>query len=239
MENENNQNKKELAPAQSIEEMGPDFLKELNNITKQLKTDNEIMNDYKSKHQSKLEPNNYNISKDKNDISSNINQINDINNLNNDINLNDNLFKEDFNKLKENDYYNDFISQSFHSLESINTSLNKFNSILYQTQKITNTNGKVNEKEDEILTNILDFLLESDLLKGTIINMKNEIKNSFENCINKLKQEEIEKYEEAIKNADFIINENNKNKPNKDIILDYLNKLHELSNSIESLLIKK
>ena len=233
MENGNNKNKKELSP--SIEEMDPDFLKELNNITKQLKTDQEIMNDYKPKHQSELEPNNYNISKDKNDISSNINNINDINNLNNDINMNENLFKEDFNNLKENDYYNDFISQSFQSLESINTLLSRFNSLLNKTQKSDNKNGQLNEKEEKILTEILDFLIESGLLKDTILNMKNEIENSFENSRNKLKKEEIEKYEEAIKNADIILNETNNNKPNKDLIMDYLYKLQELSNSLESM----
>ena len=149
--------------------------------------------------------------------------------------MNENLFKEDFNNLKENDYYNDFISQSFQSLESINTLLSRFNSLLNKTQKSDNKNGQLNEKEEKILTEILDFLIESGLLKGTILNMKNEIENSFENSRNKLKKEEIEKYEEAIKNADIILNETNNNKPNKDLIMDYLYKLQELSNSLESM----
>ena len=233
MENVNNKNK--IDSESQTEEMDTDFLNELNNLSKQLKTDEEIMKDCKPEQPEKQDNN---TSRDNNSSESNI--INNINNniyVFNNINLNENLFIEDFNNLKQNNFFGDFETQSLQSLNSINATISRLNSFLYQAQKKDNKNvNDVSDKENKILSEILDFLLESDLLKSTISNMKKEIKNSFENCKNKLKKGEIEKYEEALQNADAILDEIDKKKPNKDKIMDCMSKFQEISNSIDSMI---
>ena len=248
MEKESIENGKKEEP--QLEEMDSDFLKELNELSKQLKTDDELLNDYKAKNSLKKLENNKIIIKpngaENNNINNNITrELENINELFDNNNLNENPFKEAYNimnskqtifDLEENDLL-------FKSLDSINSDIFKFNSILSKTINLNNKNeingienkNEINEIENNILGEILDFLIQSNLLKDTIFNMKKSIEKSLEKNKNNLKKEENEKYKEAILNAEIIINEANKIKPDKNKIMDSLKQLQQISNDIDSI----
>ena len=65
--------------------------------------------------------------------------------------------------------------------------------------------------------------------------MKQSIEDSFQKNKNNLSKDENEKYKEALLNADNILNETNKVHPDKDKIMDSLQKLHQISNDIDSI----
>ena len=254
--------KNEIKKEENIEGMDSDFLKELNQLSKQLKTDDEIINDYKAqnsiKNEEKKEKDKNNpINKIESETNTNINNINkDINNLNELLknnNLNENPFQEAYNimKSKENFIFdeNDLIMEP---LNSIYSKIYQFNSILEKTVNldnndnigikkdsngnIVNKNEIVREKERKILGEILDFLIESNLLKNTILNMKESIENSLEKNKNNLKSEENEKYQESLKITEDIINEINKVNSDKNKIIDSIQQLQKISNDIDSIL---
>ena len=214
------------SPGQKTEEMDSDFLQELNSLTSQLKTDEEIQNDLKSNQTSNNEKEK---EKDKN-------------------NLNENPFNEAFNIMnkKNKNFFGDEVGDSlFESLYSMQSKMNQFNSLLNNSLNEKNTHinndttqgdSDINDKQNQILEEILDFLIQSNLLKDTILNMKKSIENSFEKNKNNLKSEENKKYEEALSNANNIIDEINKVHPNRARIMDSLHQLQQISNDIDSIL---
>ena len=268
MKEKNNNN--EIKSEPQIEEMDSDFLKELNQLSKQLKTDEEIINEYKSKSNQSQVPknidninNNNNNSKDDNNKkyeSDNTNNININNNVinNNDINElfqnnkngNDNPFNEAFNIMnsKENNFFNlEENNSMFEALNSFSSNLNQFNSILNKVIDINdkndsnnnNSNNDINDDKinEKLMSEIFDFLIQTDMLKNTILDMKNSIEKSFKKNENDLKKDEKEKYNEALLNADNILNELNKIYPDKNIIMDSIQKLKQISNDIDSILV--
>ena len=243
-ENIENGKKEEI----QLEQMDSDFVKQLSELSKQLKTDDEILNDYKEKKSLKEENNSkiiikQNGAENNNNIINNIDrELENINELLNKNNLNDTPFKEAYNIMnsKQNIFdlnENDLMLQS---LDSINSQIFKMNSLLYNTIGKNEPNGienknEIKEKENNILGKILEFLLQSNLLKNTICNMKKSIEQSLEKNKNNLKKEENEKYQEAILNAEIIINEANKIQPDKDKVMDSLQKLQQIANCVDSI----
>ena len=210
------------------EELDQEFLQELNTLTKQLKTDEEIQKDIKSKQ------NPSKIDKEK------IKQEN---------NINENPFQEAFDKMNSNNQ-NSFGFENgdlmFESLNSLNSTMNQFNSLLNNTINSSNNNtegekniqnqNEINEKQNHILEEILDFLIQSNLLKDTILNMKKSIEDSKEKNKNNLKPEEDKKYQEALLNSNNILDEINKIHPDKEKIMDSLQQLQKISNDIDCIL---
>ena len=212
-----------------IEEMDPEFLQELNTLTNQLKTDEEIKNELKSKQ-----------------TSNNLKEKEKINSENIDKNLNINPFQEALNMMNsynKNLFTIDNNDSMIESLNELNSTMNKFNSLLNNTINMNNNiegnnldNNKIDEKQNDILKEILDFLIQSNLLKDTVLNMKKEIDKSLEKNKNILKPEENKKYEEALLNANNILIEINKINPDKNKILDSLQQLQKISNDIDCIL---
>ena len=211
---------------QKSEELDPEFLQELNTFTEQLKTDEEIQKDIKSKQ---------------------IQNNNEQNKIKSEQKENENPFQEAFNIMNSNNK-NSFGFENgdlmYESLNSLNSTMNQFNSLLNNTLNANNNNegeknndkNEINEKQNHILEEILDFLIQSNLLKDTILNMKKSIEDSKEKNKNNLKPEEIQKYEEASLDANNILNEVNKIHPDKGKILDCLQHLQKISNDIDCIL---
>ena len=134
----------------------------------------------------------------------------------------------------------------FESLNSLNSTMNQFNSLLNNTINSSNNNtegekniqnqNEINEKQNHILEEILDFLIQSNLLKDTILNMKKSIEDSKEKNKNDLKPEEDKKYQEALLNSNNILDEINKIHPDKEKIMDSLQQLQKISNDIDCIL---
>ena len=186
------------------EENDAEFLQELNSLTNQIKTDEEIQEDFKLKQKSEKEKE----QKKEPEIKENTN------------NINENPFNGAFNMMNSN-----------------NLNLFDFDNgdLLFEPLNFNKANGM--EQGSEILMEqIMEFLIQSDLLKHTISNMKKTIEDSFENNKNNLKSEEINKYEEAISTANNILDEINKVNFDKKKILDSLQKLQQISNDIDGML---
>ena len=208
------------------EEMDKEFLEELNSLTKQLKTDEEIQKDLK-----------LNQSKNKEDKTKEKD--------NDDNNINENPFSEAFNEINsKNPNFFDFENNGliFDSLNLLTSEMNKFSSTLNDSLNLNKKEGEkdkneneINEKQNQLLEEILDFLIQSNLLKDTVLKMKKSIDDSLEKNKNNLKPEENQKYDEAISNADNILNEMSKIHPDKGKILDSLQNLQKISNDIESI----
>ena len=252
---ENGDNKNQIKQEPKIEEMDEEFLKELNQLSKQLKTDDEIINDYKLKNSIETEQKNItntenNIKPTENggnynnniNINTNINEMSDNNELFKDKNININPFQEAYDLLneKQNIFNLEENNLMLESLDSLNSTITQFNSILNKAIGMNNNskaNGAekngINEKENEILVKILDFLLQGGMLKDTILIMKKNIEDSLQKNKNNLTKDENEKYKEALLNADNIINEINKIHPDKDKIMDSIQKLQQISNDID------
>ena len=200
----------------SSEDMDPEFLKELNSLTKQLKTDEEIQKDLKKNKESSDKKEN---------------------------NINQNPFNEAFDKMNLTNFYNNENNDLiFESLDNLNSQVNQFNFLLNKSIDLNKNNNKdketenkneINEKQNNLLKEILDFLIQSNLLKDTILNMKKLVEESFEKNKNKLKPEEKNKYEEVLINTNIIINEVDKLNPDRDKIMDSLEKLQQISNDID------
>ena len=208
------------------EELDQEFLKELNILTKQLKTDEEIQKDFKSKQIKS--PNNQEKIKQENK-------------------RDENPFQEAFDRMNNNPNLFGFENNDlmFNSLNSLNSTMNQFNTLLNNTLNSNNNNGgeknnedknDINEKQNHLLEEILDFLIQSNLLKDTILNMKKSIEDSKEKNKNNLKPEEDEKYEEALLSANIILEEINKIHPDKGKIMDSLQQLQTISNDIDCIL---
>ena len=123
----------------------------------------------------------------------------------------------------------------FESLDLLNSNVSEFNNILNKLVNLNNTQNEMDEKEKNILGEIYGFLIQSNLLKDTILIMKKSIEESFEKNQNNLKKEEKEKYQEALLNAETIIKETDKLHPDKNKIMDCILKLQKISNDIDSI----
>ena len=120
---------------------------------------------------------------------------------------------------------------NFNLEQNITDSLDKFventnNFVDLLNKKVGNNDGN----EEQLTTEVLDFLISSNLLKDIIINMKNNILNSYHK--NDLNEEQRDKYKETIKIADDIIKETNKESYDKQYIFENIRKLEEISNNI-------
>ena len=202
-----------------------DFLNELNNLTNQIKTDEEIIKDLKKDSKTRSSQNsnqNKNSDKNNNTNSKNSNPFQEAYNIMNSKNSDFNLFNES----------NTFLE----SIENLHSQMNQMNNLLYKTlnMECKNSENEINDNENNLMNEILDFLVDCDLLKNTISTMKKNIENSFNNSKNSLKDYEIEKYKEALVMADNILNETNKITPDKEIIVDNLTKLQQISNDVEN-----
>ena len=214
------------------EEKDEEFLQELQSLTNQLKTDEEIQQDFKTKQKLKKEK------EQKKEIEEKQNS--------NENNKSENPFNEAFNLMNSNGQNFFDINSGDLMVDSLNTLTSKMNqlkSFLTNTINHNKSNGiedkqndnGLDEKQNHLMEEILDFLIQSDLLKDTVLNMKKSIDDSFEKNKNNLKLEENKKYEEAILSANIILNELNKVHPNRGKILDSLNKLQQISNDIENM----
>jgi hypothetical protein len=225
--NNNNSNDENKYKKRKTGSENREVMNEMNDLIKNLNLMNPNMN------------NNININNINNNI--NINEMGDINELFKDNNININPFQEAYDLLnaKQNIFNFEDNNLMLESLDSLHSTITQFNSILNKTIGMDNNSNSndadkngIKEKENKILEEILDFLLQSCMLKNTIINMKQSIENSFQKNKNNLSKDENEKYKEALLNADNILNETNKVHPDKDKIMDSLQKLHQISNDI-------
>ena len=211
------------------EEKDEEFLHELQSLTNQLKTDEEIQADFKSQQKSKKEKEQKKESETKENDKK------------------ENPFNEAFNLMDSNGQnFFDFDNGDlmFESLNTLTSKMNQFNSLLNNTISHTKSNGGaddlnqngINEKQNHLMEEILDFLIQSNLLKDTILTMKKTIDDSFKKNKNNLQSEETKKYEEAILSADNILNEINKVHPDRGKILDSLQQMQQISNDIDCML---
>ena len=130
------------------------------------------------------------------------------------------------------------------SLNTLSSKMYQFNSLLINTINHDKSNGEednknenaLDEKQTHLMEEILDFLIQGNLLKDTVLNMKKSIDDSFEKSKNNLKSEENKKYEEAALSANNILNEISKIHPDKGKILDSLKQLQQISNDIDNML---
>ena len=215
------------------EEKDEEFLHELQSLTKQLKTDEEIQQDFKSQQKLKKEK------EQKKEIDEKQN--------NNENSKNENPFNEAFNLMNSNGQnFLDFNSGNImvDSLNTLSSKMYQFNSLLINTINHDKSNGEednknenaLDEKQTHLMEEILDFLIQGNLLKDTVLNMKKSIDDSFEKNKNNLKSEENKKYEEAALSANNILNEISKIHPDKGKILDSLKQLQQISNDIDNML---
>ena len=215
------------------EEKDEEFLHELQSLTNQLKTDEEIQQDFKSQQKLKKEK------EQKKEIDEKQN--------NNENSKNENPFNEAFNLMNSNGQnFFDFNSGNImvDSLNTLTSKMYQFNSLLINTINHEKSNGKddnqnendLDEKQTHLMEEILDFLIQGNLLKDTVLKMKKSIDDSFEKNKNNLKSEENKKYEEAALSANNILNEISKIHPDKGKILDSLKQLQQISNDIDNML---
>lgn len=93
---------------------------------------------------------------------------------------------------------------------------------------LPNNEGK-EESQKKMCNEVLECLLSSNLLNETVMNMKKTIEESLAKNKDKLTKEELDKYTKSIEYADIIINEANKVHPNKEIIIDMLFQLQQIT----------
>ena len=147
------------------EELDQEFLQELNTLTKQLKTDEEIQQDFKSQQKLKKEK------EQKKEIDEKQN--------NNENSKNENPFNEAFNLMNSNGQnFFDFNSGNLmvDSLNTLTSKMYQFNSLLINTINHEKSNGKddnqnendLDEKQTQLMEEILDFLIQGNLLKDTV-----------------------------------------------------------------------
>ena len=92
-----------------------------------------------------------------------------------------------------------------------------------------NTNEGKEEAQKKICNEVLECLISSNLLNETVMNMKRTIEDSLSKNKDKLSKEELDKYNNSIQYADMIISEANKGQPNKEIIIDMLYQLQQIT----------
>jgi len=218
-----------------------DFLKELNELSKKLNKEPELKNNMNNKiEKEKLIPNlinnienkekkneNKELIESKKILEQNINKINEQFNLINQ----SNPFIDAFNNNNNNNINEKDLSNMFNDLELNLNGMNNLMENFLKGEKFSNENNINDNKENQIkmFEDVLDYLIQFDLLKETILNMKNAINEAFEKNKEKLNQNEINKYKESIKCADLILEEISKKNMNKQIIIDNLYNLQQIA----------
>ena len=218
-----------------------DFLKELNELSKKINKEPELKNNMNNKiDNEKLIPklNLINNNKDnknenkqfiesKKELEQNINKINEQLTLINE----SNPFINAFNTNNNNNITEKDLSNMFNEIESNLNGMNNLMENFLKGEKFSNENNINDNKENQIkmFEDVLDYLIQFDLLKETILNMKNAINEAFEKNKEKLNQNEINKYKESIKCADLILEEISKKNMNKQIIIDNLYNLQQIA----------
>ena len=218
-----------------------DFLKELNELSKKLNKEPELKNNMNNKiEKEKLIPNlinnienkekkneNKELIESKKILEQNINKINEQFNLINQ----SNPFIDAFNNNNNNNINEKDLSNMFNDLELNLNGMNNLMENFLKGEKFSNENNINDNKENQIkmFEDVLDYLIQFDLLKETILNMKNAINEAFDKNKGNLNQNEINKYEESIKCADLILKEISKKNMNKQIIIDNLYNLQQIA----------
>ena len=216
-----------------------DFLKELNELSKKINKEPELKNNMNNKiDNEKLIPklNLINNNKDnknenkqfiesKKELEQNINKINEQLTLINESNPFINAFNNN-NNITEKD-----LSNMFNEIESNLNGMNNLMENFLKGEKLSNEKDNNDNKENQMkmFEDVLDYLIQFDLLKETILNMKNAINEAFDKNKGNLNQNEINKYEESIKCADLILKEISKKNMNKQIIIDNLYNLQQIA----------
>ena len=77
--------------------------------------------------------------------------------------------------------------------------------------------------------NLLDYLLKSDMLEQPFTQIKTSVLKYIETNKEKMKKEELDKYELLLKYVETILTEIKKENPDKPLIIDIFYKLHEMS----------
>lgn len=230
-----------------------DFLSELKELSKEIKPEPVIQNEIKIKEE--LSSNNINnCKKDEPNIPP---PANEKSNDNYDIKMNeameklennlkiisntlkDQLKNENINPESINNPFTETFSKMMNENDLLNfNEMNKIfsnfpgfdfpqNSNNPQENASTPTNNE--EAQKKICNDVLELLLSTNLLSETITNMKKSIESSFIKNKETLTKEEIEKYNQSIEYADSILKESQKVHPNKEIIVDMLYHLQQIT----------
>ena len=215
------------------------YLKKLNEISKKINKKPKKKNNMNNKiDNEKLIPklNLINNNKDnknenkqfiesKKELEQNINKINEQLTLINESNPFINAFNNN-NNITEKD-----LSNMFNEIESNLNGMNNLMENFLKGEKLSNEKDNNDNKENQMkmFEDVLDYLIQFDLLKETILNMKNAINEAFDKNKGNLNQNEINKYEESIKCADLILKEISKKNMNKQIIIDNLYNLQQIA----------
>ncbi len=218
-----------------------DFLKELNELSNKINKEPELKNNMNNKiDNEKLIPklNLINNNKDnknenkqfiesKKELEQNINKINEQLTLINE----SNPFINAFNTNNNNNITEKDLSNMFNEIESNLNGMNNLMENFLKREKLSNEKDNNDNKENQMkmFEDVLDYLIQFDLLKETILNMKNAINEAFDKNKGNLNQNEINKYEESIKCADLILKEISKKNMNKQIIIDNLYNLQQIA----------
>ena len=100
---------------------------------------------------------------------------------------------------------------------------------LFEAMPQINTNEGKEEAQKKMCNEVLECLISSNLLNETVMNMKKTIEESLSKNKDKLNKEELDKYNKSIEFADMIISEANKVHPNKEVIIDMLYQLQQIT----------
>lgn len=84
--------------------------------------------------------------------------------------------------------------------------------------------------------NLLDYLLKSDMLEQPLTQIKQSVVTYIETNKEKIKAEELVKYEQLLDYVNTILIEIKKTNPDKPLIIDIFYKLHELSDFDDNLM---
>lgn len=218
-----------------------DFLKELNELSKKINEEPELNNNMNNTIENeKLIPKlnlmdnniknkenkneNKQIIESKKELEQNINKINEQFKLMNE----SNPFIDAFNNSNINEKD---LSNMFNELELNLNGMNNLMENILKEEKLSNQKDNNDNKENQMkmFEDVLDYLIQFDLLKETILNMKKAINEAFDKNKGNLNQNEINKYEESIKCADLILEEISKKNMNKQIIIDNLYNLQQIA----------
>ncbi len=218
-----------------------DFLKELNELSKKINEEPELNNNMNNTIENeKLIPKlnlmdnniknkenkneNKQIIESKKELEQNINKINEQFKLMNESNPFIDAFNN--NNINEKD-----LSNMFNELELNLNGMNNLMENILKEEKLSNQKDNNDNKENQMkmFEDVLDYLIQFDLLKETILNMKKAINEAFDKNKGNLNQNEINKYEESIKCADLILEEISKKNMNKQIIIDNLYNLQQIA----------
>ena len=218
-----------------------DFLQELNELSKKINEEPELNNNMNNTIENeKLIPKlnlmdnniknkenkneNKQIIESKKELEQNINKINEQFKLMNESNPFIDAFNN--NNINEKD-----LSNMFNELELNLNGMNNLMENILKEEKLSNQKDNNDNKENQMkmFEDVLDYLIQFDLLKETILNMKKAINEAFDKNKGNLNQNEINKYEESIKCADLILEEISKKNMNKQIIIDNLYNLQQIA----------